>query len=126
MTTFDYSRLSSKAAELIERYGQGVEITVVTAGTYSTEHRTVTPTEVATAVVGVVLPIAGTYDERNSPETSLGLLSRRSVLIPGESLGSAPKSGDRVVFGAQTWNVVGSSEVSPAGTTLIYRIEVSR
>lgn len=114
-----YEKLNATADRLLESFGQ--EINIETKGNSDPDPVTgLGGSTVATTftVNGLLLP----YPDRLIDGTRIQVGDRQ--LIVSAATTYAPAVSDRPVVGGKTWAVVGVDTVSPAGTDVVYKLQV--
>jgi hypothetical protein len=122
--TFDYARSQATALRLLGSFGQAVTRRTVTAGAYAPSTGTATVTTADTTRTGAVLDY--------SDQSKQGERYIRGNLVKGEDRqllldGTGPAElTDRYVIGGTEYSVVSVSEISPAGTIVMFDIHLRR
>jgi len=119
----DYAEIAAGALESLAEFGMAMTLTTPGVGTYNAATATVSATPASNAAIGVILPPgsmngSGFYFEPD-------VLVRASALIYLAANGiPAPKPGARIVAGSDTWGVIGSDTLAPAGVPVLYACAV--
>ena len=119
----DYADIASGALESITEFGMAMTLTTPGSGSYNAATATFTASPVSNDAMGVVLPPgamrgSGFYFEPD-------VLVRASALIYLAANGlPAPKPGAKIVAGPDTWTVIGSDTLAPAGVPVLYAAAV--
>jgi hypothetical protein len=131
VTTFDYAKMETLADVLLTKFGQSMTLTSETKGGEYDTHSGTSYTSTATStVIGVILPTS-TSRVRGSEgaltdfdNASLGLAdSKRRFAILKAKDSTLPQVADKITdAGGDSWRVTGVTQVSPAGTDIIWRV----
>jgi hypothetical protein len=114
-----YPGLQSTALRLLTTYGQALTLRKRTPGAYDPATGAAAVTEADTSVRGAVFDFpAGMVDG-----TSI-LRGDRQVILAGG--GSVPDAGDLLLIGETAHNVISVKATAPAGTVVIYELQVRR
>ena len=114
-----YDRMAETATRLLTEYGQAITLTRTTGG--SVDPVTGAVTAGATTYytpMGVLRP----FPDRLIDGTRI-LASDREVVMDSTV---APLTTDLLTIGGQAWTIINVVTVSPAGTDLVYRVQVRR
>lgn len=122
MTAF-YERMADTALRLIGQYGQTVTLREVTPGEYNPVTGDTAPDAVAeTSASGVLIEYTG--QERQS--NSLIQQGDKKLMLPAKAL-AQPSLNSKVVIQGEVWTIVPPLKVmNPAGTPLVYELQVRR
>lgn len=128
---FDYNAAASDALALIKEFGAPLPIKRVT-NTPDPVQGSVVATETAGNLSAVVLPakatadnaVMGTADNRIAEALTKGKI--RFVIAAAKGAPFAPDSNDLVTFENETWSVVASVPLAPAGVPVIYKFGMLR
>ena len=115
-----YEKLLSKADILIAKFGQGIEIMRASTSephpvTGVGESRTGGPYD----AVAVLLP----YPDDKIDGTLVQRGDRKLLMSVGDA-DYAPILSDRPVVNEQEWTIVNIETISPAGTDVLYKLQV--
>lgn len=118
-----YDRMAETALRLIQQYGQPVIIREVTPGAYDpATGETSDETSTDTTASGVLLEYTG--DERLA--NSLIQQGDKKLKVPAKGL-AQPSLNSKVIIQGETWTIVPPLKVmNPAGTPLVYELQVRR
>lgn len=120
--SFNYAEMAATATELINEFGMVMLVRRVAgaAPIYDPIEGTYPPTTSGdVSVYGVQLQITTEYaDSVGAQNIQSG--DQMVILSPGYK----PLSTDKLVIGADVWNIVNVSPVSPAGIDLLYEVQV--
>lgn len=117
-----YNRMADTALRLIAQYGQTVTIQAATVGEYDPDTGTVPPdsTKEQTAQ-GILLDFTGQEFQSNS----LIKQGDKKLKIAAQGLDWVPDLQNKVVIQGRTWSIVPPlKEINPAGTPIIYELQV--
>lgn len=112
------TKLSAVAQRLLAKYGQSMTLSRDTPGSYDPATATVTNTTTTAADSGVIFPYA---DGLSMVEGSLIQRGDQQVFI---NIATAPRPADRLTVGAKVYNVINVKEIAPAGTSVLYELQV--
>ena len=118
MTEF-YDNMAATTASLIAKFGKDVTVRRTTAGTYDAVTETTTG---AVSTDTVTKGIEQTIKSELIDGTRIKTGDRLFVL--GNSF--APTVDDDVLIGAVAWSIINVRPVSPAGTDLVYFVQVRK
>lgn len=121
MTAFDYARTAATAQRLLERRGRAVTLTRKTTGAYD-------PATGAPGA-GMTATHAGTavlleYAQRDIDGTHIRVGDQRAYIAP--DLAVTPQTGDTLTVGGDTWSVIASRPLAPAGVIVLHDVQVRR
>lgn len=121
MATF-YDEMSEVALDLITEFGQQVTIRDITPGEYDPDASQTAPdTIVERAAQGILLDFTGREFQANS----LIQAGDKKLKIAAKGLDSPPTLLSKVVCQGRTWSIVPPlKEINPAGTPLLYELQV--
>ncbi|WP_085708279.1 MULTISPECIES: hypothetical protein [unclassified Pseudomonas] len=121
MTAF-YDRTAATALRLITQFGQPVIIRATTVGEYDPETGSAPPdsTKEQTAQ-GILLDFTGQEFQNNS----LIKQGDKKLKIAAQGLEWVPDLLNKVIIQGRTWSIVPPlKEVNPAGTPILYELQV--
>lgn len=119
MATFDYAKMAVTARRLLTRFGQSITISRTTGATYDPVTGVTTPgTTTAFTPKGVLLK----YPDRLIDGTRI-LQSDRKLILDDTV---APEMSDKPLVQGEEWTIQDIMTVSPAGTPLIYEVQVRK
>jgi len=121
MATF-YDEMAVMALEMITEFGQPVIIRLITVGEYDPESGTA-PTDTITeqTTQGILLDFTGQEFQNNS----LIKQGDKKLKIAAQGLEWAPDLLSKVVIQGRTWSIVPPlKEINPAGTPILYELQV--
>lgn len=121
MATF-YDEMAVMALEMITEFGQPVTIRATTAGEYDPETGSAPPdsTKEQTAQ-GILLDFSGQEFQNNS----LIKQGDKKLKIAAQGLEWAPDLLNKVIVQGRTWSIVPPlKEINPAGTPILYELQV--
>jgi len=117
MAAFDYAPLKSKAETLLAKFGQTV--TLRRKGTRTgPSYQPIDGAPTDTSIIAV--------DLRKQVKDANGVLTgetRRELLV-STSAGIEPRKDDLVQIGGQWHEIISVRPVDPAGTALLYKVEL--
>lgn len=113
-----YSGMQTTATTLLTNYGQNLTFTRETPGAYDPATGTVgTPTETSYSGYGVVL-------NYRDAEIDGERILQGDRMITLQNVSTAPKINDTVPIGSDTYTVLQVKALNPAGTNLVYKLQV--
>jgi hypothetical protein len=117
-----YDRMAATALRLITQYGLTITLRTVTPGGYDPELGETTPEIVAEQVgQGILIDFTGLEFQSNS----LIKQGDKKLKLAAKGLTSAPSLLSKVIADGKTWSIVPPlKEVNPAGTPLLYELQV--
>lgn len=123
MSTFDYAEIARDSKELITEFGQLLQIrSAAPGGTYDPVEDATTPggADVDTDFMGVLLAIDQDYSNTVGSEN----IQERDQLVLMEPGVVVPHMSDTVLIQGVRWQVVNILEHNPAGTPVLYILQV--
>jgi hypothetical protein len=117
-----YEEMAVVALDLITEFGQQITIIDITPGTYDPETSKNGPETVVERVAqGILLDFTGYEFQTNS----LIQLGDKKMKIAAHGLTSAPGLLSKVVAQGRTWSIIPPmKEINPAGTPILYELQV--
>ncbi|QJI21920.1 MULTISPECIES: hypothetical protein [Pseudomonas] len=117
-----YSEMAATALEMITEFGQPVTITKTEPGEYDPDIGGEAPgASVEQIVQGILLDFTGLEFQNNS----LIKQGDRKLKIAAKGLAWVPGLLDKVIAQGRTWSIVPPlKEVNPAGTPILYELQV--
>lgn len=121
MSTF-YDRTAATALRLITQFGQPVTISKAEPGEYDPEVGGDTPgVTIEQTAQGILLDFTGQEFQNNS----LIKQGDKKLKIAAQGLEWAPELLNKVVVQGRTWSIVPPlKEINPAGTPILYELQV--
>ncbi|WP_040263675.1 hypothetical protein [Pseudomonas massiliensis] len=118
-----YDRMADTALRLISQYGQTMTLREVTPGTYDPSTGETSPDAATeTSVSGVLIEYTGQERQNNS----LIQQGDKKVLMPAKGL-AKPSLNSKILIQSELWTIVPPLKVmNPAGTPLVYELQVRR
>ena len=114
-----YSDLATTAKSLLAEFGQTITITRSTAGTYDAVTGAVTAGTTATYLAKGVLK-----QYKSNLIDGTRILSTDRELIIDDTI--EPFLDDIITIGGASWSAIMVGETNPAGTPLVYKVQVRR
>jgi hypothetical protein len=117
-----YDRMAATALRLIAQYGLAVTLRTVTPGGYDPETSETTPETIAEqAGQGILIDYTGLEFQANS----LIKQGDKKLKLAAKGLTSAPSLLSKVIADGKTYSIVPPlKEINPAGTPLLYELQV--
>lgn len=117
-----YSEMAATALEMITEFGQPVTITKTEPGEYDPDIGGEAPgASVEQIAQGILLDFTGLEFQNNS----LIKQGDRKLKIAAKGLAWVPGLLDKVIAQGRTWSIVPPlKEVNPAGTPILYELQV--
>ncbi|QLG93522.1 hypothetical protein HZF02_16845 [Pseudomonas yamanorum] len=117
-----YPRMQAVALRLIEQYGQPVTISKTEQGEYDPETGGEAPGATVEQVAqGILLDFTGQEFQTNS----LIRQGDKKLKIAAQGLAWVPGLLDKVIVQGRTWSIVPPlKEINPAGTPILYELQV--
>jgi hypothetical protein len=117
-----YDEMATVALDLITEFGQAVTILDVTPGEYDPDVGGTGPdTIVERTAQGILLDFTGYEFQTNS----LIQFGDKKLKIAAQGLGSPPGLLSKVVAQGRTWSIIPLvKEINPAGTPILYELQV--
>ncbi|MNF79480.1 hypothetical protein D3C84_616930 [compost metagenome] len=117
-----YDNMAVMALDLITEFGQAVIIQAVTVGEYDPETGTAPPDTITEQTAqGILLDFTGQEFQNNS----LIKQGDKKLKIAAQGLAWAPDLLNKVIVQGRTWSIVPPlKEINPAGTPILYELQV--
>ncbi|APC18174.1 hypothetical protein BLL42_21505 [Pseudomonas frederiksbergensis] len=117
-----YNRMAATALRLIAQFGQPVTIRDITKGAYDPSTSKTRPDSVVERTAqGIMLDFTGQEFQTNS----LIKVGDKKLKIAASGLTSPPTLLSKVVAQGRTWTIVPPlKEINPAGTPILYELQV--
>lgn len=117
-----YDRAAATALRLLTKYGVSATLRVTTTGDYDTETGSAPTTDadyaVAVAKFDFDLRLSGTTF---TPGTMIQG-GDKQIFIAAQGLTVTPQPGNKLIIGADTWNVEAAKELKPADISVLFEI----
>jgi hypothetical protein len=111
--------MAATALELLIEFGQSITLSRETGGSINPITGVVTAgTDVSVVTTGLIKP----YPEKMIDGTRI-LSSDRELVLSNEAV---PLPSDKPIVGGEEWSIVDIKTVSPAGTDVVYFVQVRR
>lgn len=124
-----YPNFQKVAERLLKKFGREIVFKKTTLGSYDPNLGASTDTTTNFPVLAAVLP-EGILVKKDFQNEFSGLDSVienvRILVVSGKNLTVQITAGDKFFFDSYDWTVVGTTEVRPASTSVIYRVGVRR
>jgi hypothetical protein len=117
-----YDEMAVMALELITEFGQPVTIRTITVGEYDPDTGTASPDTITDQTAqGILADYTGLEFQANS----LIKQGDKKLKLAAKGLTSAPSLLSKVIADGKTWSIVPPlKEINPAGTPLLYELQV--
>jgi hypothetical protein len=117
-----YDEMAAMALEMITEFGQPVIVSKTVPGEYDPEKGGEAPGATVEQIArGILLDFTGIEFQNNS----LIRQGDKKLKIAAQGLAWVPGLLDKVVAGGRTWDIVPPlKEVNPAGTPILYELQV--
>jgi hypothetical protein len=117
-----YDRMAATALRLITAYGLTITLRTVTPGTYDPETGETSPETTDDQIgQGILIDYTGLEFQANS----LIKQGDKKLKLAAKGLSSAPSLLSKVIADGKTWSIVPPlKEINPAGTPLLYELQV--
>jgi len=117
-----YDEMAAMALDLITEYGQSVTIRDAVKGGYNPVTGTTSPDTVTERTAqGILLDFTGQEFQTNT----LIKVGDKKLKIAARGLSEPPTLLSRVVVQGRTWSIIPPlKEINPAGTPLLYELQV--
>jgi hypothetical protein len=117
-----YDEMAVMALDLITQFGQPVALRDITKGAYNPATGETTPD---TTTERTAQGILADYTGREFQANSLIQQGDKKLKIAAAGLASPPSLQSKVVIQGKTWSIVPPlKEINPAGTPLLYELQV--
>lgn len=118
----DYSKLAATSIAQIADKGRAVSFVYKTQGTYAPSTDTFSGLTTSTATVYMVIT---DVSKRDVNETLIKA-GDKVGLLANDNLTRAPKTGDSVTDGSETFAVIAVEEIKPGDTVILYKMILRR
>lgn len=119
-----YDEMATMALDMITEYGQSVTLREVTPGGYDPDTSTTLPPVIQQQITQAILL---EYSGREFEASSLILTGDKKLKIPAQGLAWVPGLGSKAVIQSVEWSIVPPvKEINPAGTPILYELQVRR
>lgn len=117
-----YDEMAALALEMITEFGQPVTIRATTVGEYDPDTGTVPPDTVTDQTAqGILIDFTGQEFQTNS----IIRQGDKKLKIAAQGLAWAPGLLNKVIAQGRTWSIVPPlKEINPAGTPILYELQV--
>jgi len=117
-----YEEMAVMALEMITEFGQPVTIRAITVGEYDPESGTASPdTVIEQTAQGMLIDFTGQEFQNNS----LIKQGDKKLKVAAQGLAWGPGLQDKVIVQGRTWSIVPPlKEINPAGTPILYELQV--
>lgn len=117
-----YDEMAVMALDMITEFGQPVIIQALTAGEYDPDTGTAPPDTITEQTAqGILLDFSGQEFQNNS----LIKQGDKKLKIAAQGLAWAPDLLNKVIIQGRTWSIVPPlKEINPAGTPILYELQV--
>jgi hypothetical protein len=116
-----YDEMAVMALEMITEFGQPVTIRAVTVGEYDPDTGTAPETIAEQTAQGILLDFTGQDFQNNS----LIKVGDKKLKIAAQGLEWVPNLLNKVIVQGRTWSIVPPlKEINPAGTPILYELQV--
>jgi hypothetical protein len=117
-----YDEMAVMALEMITEFGRPVTIRAITVGEYDPETGTAPPDTITDQTAqGILLDFTGQEFQNNS----LIKQGDKKLKIAAQGLEWAPDLLNKIIVQGRTWSIVPPlKEINPAGTPILYELQV--
>lgn len=117
-----YDEMAVMALEMITEFGQPVIIRATTVGEYDPEAGTAPPdTVIDQTAQGMLIDFTG----QEFRDNSLIKQGDKKLKVAAQGLAWAPELLNKVIVQGRTWSIVPPlKEINPAGTPILYELQV--
>jgi len=117
-----YDEMAVMALEMITEFGQPVTIRAITVGEYDPDTGSAPPDTVTDQTAqGILLDFTGQEFQNNS----LIKQGDKKLKIAAQDLAWAPQLLNKVIVQGRAWSIVPPlKEINPAGTPILYELQV--
>lgn len=116
-----YQRMAATALRLIATYGQAVTLKLETPGKYDPATGKTGPAFVRQQAGQAVL---SDYSRREFENSTLLIRGDKRLKLAAQGLQWIPTLATKAVIDGKTWSVISISEINPAGTPIVYDLQV--
>lgn len=116
-----YQRMAATALRLIATYGQLVTLKLETPGKYDPATGKTGPAFVREQTGQAVL---ADYSRREFETSTLLIRGDKRLKLAAKGLEWVPTLATKAVIDGKAWSVISISEINPAGTPIVYDLQV--
>lgn len=118
--TFDYDVMQDLSVDLITEFGQDITLTRVTTGTFNPATGAVTgDSETDSTIKALITDFSDFHIEGSAIQRG-----DKKVLIAGDI--TAPTVKDKLTISGTEYMIINVNTISPAGTDVLYKLQVRR
>lgn len=123
----DYNALSSKANSLVTKFGCTATLGIFSPGTYNPIIGSYTQITYTNHTINMVLlGVSGSAGRQGLSSDEVKLILEEKIdkigIIAAEDLAVTPTTKDRILKGSDIYEILYVNSVTPATTTLIYKV----
>lgn len=116
-----YDEMAAMALDLITQYGQPVQLREEKPGAYNPATGKTDPPSVKSQSVMAIL---GKYKPIEFENSTLLERGDKKLKMAAKGMSWVPTLATKAVVGGKTWTVISVLESNPAGTPLVYELQV--
>lgn len=124
--SIDYTAIAQGALQALADAGRGMTLTVPGASTYDPATATTTATPVDHACTGVLLPPGAMVGSGFTFGPDVLVRAQGLAFIGASGLAATPAPGCKLTIGTETWRVIGSDTLAPAGVAVLHAAALVR
>lgn len=122
----DYASIAAGALSALTDAGQTMTLYVPGEATYSPTTGTASTSPAAHACTGVLLPIGAIKGSDYTFSPDLLVRARAVAYIGASGLSATPSPGCSLLVGGETWEVLGTDTINPAGVPVLHVCALGR
>lgn len=116
-----YQRMAATAIALITRYGQSVTLKLETPGKYDPASGKTGPAFVREQNGQAVL---ADYSRREFETSTLLIRGDKRLKLAAQGLEWVPTLATKALIDGKAWSIISIGEINPAGTPIVYDLQV--
>ena len=120
-----YAEMAAMADELLREFGKPLTLRVVTPGTYNPGTGSAADTTVDYAGTGALFDYELLASGQTFLDASLLAVGDKQCFLSPVGV-PEPRAGFKVIDGADVWRVMNVKKVAPAGTAVLYELQLRK
>ncbi len=122
----DYTSIAAGALAALQNAGRAMTLIVPGTATYDPATNTATATPASHACTGVLLPPGSMQGSGFTFAQDVLQRAQALAYIAASGLSATPAPACRLTVGADTWTVIGSDTLTPAGVPVLHALALVR
>lgn len=120
---FDYAATALKADKLLAKFGRAATLRHVQIGAYNPATSRAAQSTSDSTVNAAIFPYAAGISQRSN-----GLIQEtdQQCFLSTVNSGAQPEPGDKLIWGSDTYQIIDAHPISPAGTPVLFDVQVRK